>query len=84
MESVLLGALVYHIGRKQSASIGDRATDQSLANWCVTGSGHSHHFDGLPMTSGLPPEAVVRPLRDAIDGVFDAAGPEQTALSDEQ
>src|SRR5215208_762843 len=41
MESVspLRGALAYHIGRKQSASIGHRATDQSLANWCVTDSG---------------------------------------------
>src|SRR6266403_5834980 len=46
----LRGALAYHIGRKQSASIGDRATDQSLANWCVTGSGQ----DGLAMSALLP------------------------------
>jgi hypothetical protein len=26
-------SLAYHIGWKQSASIGDRATDQSLVNW---------------------------------------------------
>ena len=37
MEAVLLYEKplpAYHIGRKQPASIGDRATDQSLAN-CV-------------------------------------------------
>jgi len=34
------GTLAYHIGRKQSASIGARATDQSFANWCMTSSGH--------------------------------------------
>src|SRR5260221_13946553 len=38
IRSPLRGSLVYHIGTKQSASIVDRETDQSLANWCVTGS----------------------------------------------
>src|SRR6266436_1615774 len=32
----------------------DRGTDQSLANRCVTGSGHSRRFDRGPLTSGLP------------------------------
>src|SRR5580692_3469209 len=39
IRSHLRGALAYHIGRKQPASIGDRVTDQSLANRRVTGSG---------------------------------------------
>src|SRR6266403_3838028 len=50
IRSPLRRALAYHIGRTQSASIGDHATDQSLANWCVTGSGQ----DGLAMSALLP------------------------------
>src|SRR6266436_9321727 len=44
IRSPLRGALAYPIGSKQSASIGDRATDQSLANWCVTGFGSIASF----------------------------------------
>src|SRR5258708_33566632 len=50
IRSPLRGALAYHIGRKQSASLGDRAIDRALGNWCVTGSGE----DGLAMSALLP------------------------------
>src|SRR5258706_16243543 len=59
IRSPLRGALAYHIGREQSASIGDRATDQSLANWCVTGSGQKRRSSPAPFTSGLPCAADV-------------------------
>src|SRR5258706_12221703 len=53
IRSPLRGALAYHIGRKQSASIGDRATDQSLANWCGTGSGQKRRFGDVRANFGL-------------------------------
>src|SRR6266852_9882989 len=58
IRSPLRGALAYHIGRKQSASIGDRATDQSLVNWCLTGSGQSLPKRASPAMSALPPLAT--------------------------
>jgi hypothetical protein len=56
MEAVPSRALAYHNGGKPSPSIGDRATDQSLANCCMPGSGQMLQVASSSQ-GGLEPKA---------------------------
>jgi hypothetical protein len=64
MEAGLLYDEHEHIisaGSSQQAS-GTEATDQSLASWCVIGSGQTRKYPRLRDASVLPPELdIVRP-----------------------